>query len=435
MERTNNILKNIEIQQKFADLIFKDFRSKRFGINTCCSIDQKNKYSIQKSLCDWDDKKKPTYTKEYKETNWVNCTKPIPEWVQYGDFAPAETNCPPCKTYPPPHQQPCYLTVWFYKNQIVDWPNESNNAKLIAQAQRPGSGEWITVGECLFPHFNETVAPNGDIQMETVDTTDGTFCDRVENPDDPKNWILKFRIYHDDFSEPGYNGAEKSNAIRFFIDDPVDGERKVYLFQIHDQDWETYNETDNPQLPNNWGDNIYPNGAGCISGNFATIKTRWPQIISLICDEDPCERCVFCGEGWPHITNPIDGTTPQVDINQAPVCECDSECILFTVTNACGKPVANWEIVLDGGLIGHTNDEGIFTHTIDKASINNKHSLDICGFCFTTTGNCNQKKIDITIDDGSECTCANPEHHCYIRKEDDCSFEPIYPNPPGWTMM
>jgi len=438
MERTNNIVKNIEIQQKFADLIFKDFRSKRFGINTCCSIDQKNKYSIQKSICDWDNKIKPTYTKSYTETDWVNCTKPIPEWVQYGDPSPSPINCPPCQHFPPKEVTPCWVDAIFSKDNVMLWPNESGQARLIVQSTRTPDVEesWLTVGSCIFPTFDpDAINPaTGNTYTATIPSADtagtelgtGANCSWMEDPDDPKTSILVVRVHA--------NGAIKSDSIRWFIEDPVvDPGRKVYTLEVDNQDWVQYGGTIY---------NIYPNPQDCPriiedwgEGAFEKIRIRFPNNIELICTEDPCERCVFCGEGWPETNSPIDGTAPSIDINQSPVCKCDSECILFTVKDACGKVVPNWEIHLDGGLIGQTNDEGILTHTIEKASVNNKHALDICGFCFTTTGNCNQKKIDIVIDDGSTCTCENPEHHCYIRKEDDCSFTPLYPAAPNWQMV
>ena len=45
----------IETEQKFAEAVFEDFKSKRYGISSCCYtnlIDVK----IKKELCDWQDK-------------------------------------------------------------------------------------------------------------------------------------------------------------------------------------------------------------------------------------------------------------------------------------------------------------------------------------------------------------------------------------------
>tara|TARA_Y100001937_G_scaffold100113_1_gene136889 strand:- start:4613 stop:4792 length:180 start_codon:yes stop_codon:yes gene_type:complete len=50
-----NIIKKIEINQKFADYVYKDFSARRFGITSCCSLDQLESAIIKKELCDWQD--------------------------------------------------------------------------------------------------------------------------------------------------------------------------------------------------------------------------------------------------------------------------------------------------------------------------------------------------------------------------------------------
>lgn len=45
----------LNTEKKFASALFKDFRSKRFGITACCDIDL-NSVIISKSLCDWEQK-------------------------------------------------------------------------------------------------------------------------------------------------------------------------------------------------------------------------------------------------------------------------------------------------------------------------------------------------------------------------------------------
>tara|TARA_R100000231_G_scaffold130803_1_gene102610 strand:- start:1833 stop:2012 length:180 start_codon:yes stop_codon:yes gene_type:complete len=52
-----NIINKIEINQKFADYVYKDFSARRFGITSCCSLDQLESAIIKKELCDWQDLK------------------------------------------------------------------------------------------------------------------------------------------------------------------------------------------------------------------------------------------------------------------------------------------------------------------------------------------------------------------------------------------
>ena len=48
------LVKKIEVEQKFAEAVYRDFRSKRYGIASCCYIDLE-KLKIKKQLCDWQD--------------------------------------------------------------------------------------------------------------------------------------------------------------------------------------------------------------------------------------------------------------------------------------------------------------------------------------------------------------------------------------------
>lgn len=48
------LIKKIEIEQKFAEAVYRDFRSKRYGIESCCYSDLENA-KIKKQICDWQD--------------------------------------------------------------------------------------------------------------------------------------------------------------------------------------------------------------------------------------------------------------------------------------------------------------------------------------------------------------------------------------------
>ena len=45
----------LNTEKKFAGALFKSFRSKRFGITTCCGLDV-NRAIISKCRCDWSQK-------------------------------------------------------------------------------------------------------------------------------------------------------------------------------------------------------------------------------------------------------------------------------------------------------------------------------------------------------------------------------------------
>ena len=79
-------------------------------------------------------------------------------------------------------------------------------------------------------------------------------------------------------------------------------------------------------------------------------------------------------------------------------CKTDDEYIVFKVCDQNGDYIEGYEIILDGGSIGKTDQYGILKTIIPNASINKKHTVNVC-YCFETTGACTQKEIKITVTD------------------------------------
>jgi hypothetical protein len=79
-------------------------------------------------------------------------------------------------------------------------------------------------------------------------------------------------------------------------------------------------------------------------------------------------------------------------------CKTDDEYIVFKVCDQNGDYIEGYEIILDGGSIGKTDQFGVLKTTIPNASVNKKHTVNIC-YCFETTGACTQKEIKITVTD------------------------------------
>jgi hypothetical protein len=52
----SSIVKKIEVEQKFAQAVYKDFKAKRFGLTPCCYYDLE-KIKIKKYLCDYQEQK------------------------------------------------------------------------------------------------------------------------------------------------------------------------------------------------------------------------------------------------------------------------------------------------------------------------------------------------------------------------------------------
>ena len=105
------------------------------------------------------------------------------------------------------------------------------------------------------------------------------------------------------------------------------------------------------------------------------------------------------------------------DINEfADVTTCqDTECLLFIISDQNGNRVEGYEIIWNGGVIGETDENGLFRYCVPNASVDTNHIFDLCT-CITTTGNCNSQKISVTVTDD---TCVEdcpdrPHEQCYI---------------------
>jgi|TARA_R110000765_G_scaffold38452_2_gene84320 hypothetical protein len=95
----------------------------------------------------------------------------------------------------------------------------------------------------------------------------------------------------------------------------------------------------------------------------------------------------------------------------------DNECLIFDVVNQNGVSIQDYEIILDGGVVGKTDSFGRYTHIVTKASINTEHTAQLCE-CFTTSGNCAQQRLLITATEScptvactvpaKQCTCNAP---------------------------
>ena len=86
----------------------------------------------------------------------------------------------------------------------------------------------------------------------------------------------------------------------------------------------------------------------------------------------------------------------------------DSECIVLNVVNQNNVAISDYDIYVDGGFVGQTNEYGILEFTIPNASVKTNHILNLC-LCLVTTGNCCQQNIKITIEEecAPEC-CDDP---------------------------
>tara|TARA_Y100000361_G_scaffold154106_1_gene178178 strand:+ start:4712 stop:6514 length:1803 start_codon:yes stop_codon:yes gene_type:complete len=167
------ILKKIEIQQKFADFIYKDFRSKRFGLSPCCSIDELNKYAIKSELCNQPEKIKTYSEITYAKELWNVNSGEDPNWLE----GQCQNPCTYPATFTPNAQQLANTGGHYYNstgginvglkcdvNAFENIPNVSGNAQITFYAvinavgfnaaceSIYGTDEWTNI---LFPNGPE----------------------------------------------------------------------------------------------------------------------------------------------------------------------------------------------------------------------------------------------------------------------------------------
>ena len=92
---------------------------------------------------------------------------------------------------------------------------------------------------------------------------------------------------------------------------------------------------------------------------------------------------------------------------KALVCD-DSECIVLNVVNQNNVAVPDYDIYVDGGFVGKTDEFGRLLFTIPNASVKTNHIINLC-LCLTTEGGCRQQNIKITVEEecAPEC-CDDP---------------------------
>tara|TARA_Y100001963_G_scaffold126061_1_gene178216 strand:- start:733 stop:1527 length:795 start_codon:yes stop_codon:yes gene_type:complete len=92
-------------------------------------------------------------------------------------------------------------------------------------------------------------------------------------------------------------------------------------------------------------------------------------------------------------------------------CVDDAELLYITVKDKNAAPVKDYDIMIDNTYYGKTDSSGILIVNIKNASTDTKHVINGCQ-CFTTSGACNQQKIDIVLKETIKPVCTNLAIDC-----------------------
>ena len=98
VDSNKDILKLIDTQIKFADTVFRDFRGKRYGMETC-TPQTMNRILIDQYICSWE-RNKLSHSQNpetsFSSTTWRRLVDPLYNWVTFGEFEgsdPCEGHC------------------------------------------------------------------------------------------------------------------------------------------------------------------------------------------------------------------------------------------------------------------------------------------------------------------------------------------------------
>ena len=399
-----SLLKQIKIEQTFADYVYKDYRAKRYGMSPCCSIDQLQKYTIKKELCQWENKKVPIYSGTYEDSTstghtntdtepfvWTLNATPVYEWVQIisetgicaegigiGAWPPFSDTLGGCGGFLGDLNDKTKIVWYMHPDRLATLPNTSGTARLvvyIADADGDQVGIWekaLTNTTAITPVMTDIIVPSSTEWLQN------TSYDALKI-DVPRTSVGGTAVQCPSAGyTAGKNGVNASEVMTFYIVDGTD---------VHTLVWD------------GWG-SWFGGASGAawpccpISNGTSRILDTGALTITKICPDTTPNSIHFCGM----TAASTNGGT----------CVNDSECIYIQVVDQNGNPMKEFPIIIDGELSGYTNDLGVYKTTIINAGTVTKHILNNC-HCFTTKGECRQQKILLTVNDStSKEACDTP---------------------------
>ena len=240
-KKEEEIIKKINVEQEFADLNFKEMRSKRFGLTSCCPLDKLEKISTKKEICDWDEEKLPVYlSRDYKDEDidptykWLFESQPIPDWVVKA--------CRPCTEYDDnvtfTGQSMTFTMPESLMVSAPDYVQGTSKVYFLTPYDGAAANTWLTVGYGVIP-------ATGDFEVTIYGNTAAA---------DPKN------------------GADNKTPLKIIID--VNGDQSL----LRSVDYTTAG----------WSNNLYENNTNRQASSTGAITTE--------CAFGIATDCTFCGE-------------------------------------------------------------------------------------------------------------------------------------------
>ena len=367
-------IKMIDTQQKFANSVYQDFMSKRFGITTSCEGDIESSY-IKKQLCDWQQEeiKVPEILSITSEI--FNPTPKVFSGNGYTIDSCSDSNAPDwCRNCSVTQDENLMKSIIDAQAQVTkveaDLAVEQEDlAGLLGQLAKLQSdldviqsdiNTLLASIDVLTQEINNLTNQRDSIfaQIDQLENDFDSTCD-VASPPEPYCSNLTLQIQDLDAQAKALDEqiTDKQNQL---------GDQQTQLADLYEA-----KENKIEQI--------------------AVINVQIQQQ-----EEEIAETETYLAEDKAILAALI-----------AQICINDAECVTFEVVDSNCVPVKDFELYIDRVGKVLTNSLGQYIHTFENASLETEHSLQLC-YCFTTVGNCRQQKITLKIQAAEIETCKEP---------------------------
>ena len=463
--------KIISTKQTFADLAYKEYRSSKYGMTFCCPTNFNNHTNVNE-ICDWEDNSKTLYnesTYTFTTWNWA-------DWVSNGNGAPpswVRTIMPDSLVDQyTPHNWVYRMTPSTATTANQLW---SNVQYEIPNCLSDGSGDNMTIqfsSAQLDAICNAIDAARGTtriyivgfqnddkdwVQLTSTPNVGSTDTSRMmvrkalqekvrlpataaqySSPTVPFN-ISRLFLIHDMYimnktttlipasgdlnvicfgntNGPGQliNGAIKSDRMMLLVDSSGDWSDYVFVGQGNLADGASTNIFDRGLTNAIFQPGTSPVGFLAGGGmSFNAIKPRLNEVGASSEDSQTFRASTHYSNAeyvGDEFFVDYDTTKDKARLSFGR-CSTDAEEIIILVKDKNGAVVKDYDVMIDNTYYGKTDAAGYLITTLLNASVDTKHIINGCK-CFTTTGGCNQQKIDIVLSDVVTPVCTNLAIDC-----------------------
>jgi len=389
-------VKIIDTQQKFANSVYLDFMSKRFGITPCCSKDVESSH-IKKQLCDWQslDIKLPeilTITSEVfiPSTPLNPCTDAnAPSW------------CADCSNNPPNAAQlnkaleEIEATLEALNKEKESLESDIEQVEGDIEIRQAEIDNLTTLINQLTQEIAQHQAELAQLQQTEQEKQQELDLKQKEydvncNPTGPEPFCSNLAAEID----------QLALELKILIDD-------IQLLE------ETIVEKEDLKLKYEDALQFQQAELEELEAELSNLQEELANTIAQIAAKEEEKISV-----------------------EAQFCVDDAECILFEVVDSNGNPIKDFELYIDRIGTVLTNGAGQYRHTFFNSSVDTEHSLQLC-YCFTTAGACRQQKITLTIkaDEVEDCKDVVPCNTVTITETIVGEQPAPEPPPPGPTPL